>query len=420
MNWDSFPHRPAAGSCSSDGGVRAIQVQPARYLSPWMRLLSVIYRPGLLLSHRTKEEEEMGETLGLRPLLDKMGGEAEEAGPLAWARGLLGWVYPGPQAAPSLDRPQRHSCRDHPSPPSDNSPEPDYGYSSLEEEQAGSKQRLPELGPGGIDPKEISTEKEEAGLLLRLPADSTMTQSDRSSGDDGRSNSSSSGDDEMEGDSPTMESWHPLPRPQCSNRTIAYILGSNPSSEDEDSDSEESDSEETDSEDSDWDDDGFDSDGSSELSDAGEAAKLWHSLAAGSSDPYNLLNFQACLKTQRKPEPRTAPEPTCPQRDGWRCPVLEEDEDRLDSGFSDTLQDELQKTFTQLASERQPRKKVAFDEHVTEYYVSSEEIRKGPWEEYARDRCRFQKRIRETEGNIGYCFTLEHRWTVLERMRLGS
>ncbi|XP_048025142.1 protein phosphatase 1 regulatory subunit 15B [Megalobrama amblycephala] len=35
--------------------------------------------------------------------------------------------------------------------------------------------------------------------------------------------------------------------------------------------------------------------------------------------------------------------------------------------------------------------------------------RKGPWEELARDRDRFRKRISETEKAIGYCFSLSHR-----------
>lgn len=35
--------------------------------------------------------------------------------------------------------------------------------------------------------------------------------------------------------------------------------------------------------------------------------------------------------------------------------------------------------------------------------------RKGHWEEFARDRDRFQKRIKETEKAIGYCFSMSHR-----------
>ncbi|XP_059362332.1 protein phosphatase 1 regulatory subunit 15B [Carassius carassius] len=44
--------------------------------------------------------------------------------------------------------------------------------------------------------------------------------------------------------------------------------------------------------------------------------------------------------------------------------------------------------------------------------------RKGPWEEFARDRDRFRKRIRETEKAIGYCFSLSHReklWAYKDR-----
>ncbi|XP_052008610.1 uncharacterized protein LOC127661769 isoform X2 [Xyrauchen texanus] len=39
--------------------------------------------------------------------------------------------------------------------------------------------------------------------------------------------------------------------------------------------------------------------------------------------------------------------------------------------------------------------------------------RKGPWEELARDRDRFRKRINETEKAISYCFSLPHREKLL-------
>lgn len=42
--------------------------------------------------------------------------------------------------------------------------------------------------------------------------------------------------------------------------------------------------------------------------------------------------------------------------------------------------------------------------------------RRGPWEEHARDRCRFQRRITETESAIGYCLSLAHRELVWARL----
>ncbi|XP_078402518.1 protein phosphatase 1 regulatory subunit 15B [Cetorhinus maximus] len=303
----------------------------------------------------------------------------------------------------------------------------DYGYSSLEEEHTGYQRRrlghywghgpAPDAGSGPRDNRQTRAKDEGEAVLLPLSVDSTMPSLDfLALEDEGTSfrddewnsnESSSSSSDESEDDAEEEETYYPLPRPQCSNKTIAYILGSNPSSDEDDSEEDE---------DSDSDDDGFDSDGSSELSDTDG---LLNSLA-GTSDPYNLMNFQACIKTQQKVDARTAFEPGRPQQSVSCTLVLDDDLDRLDSGFSDEVQGELQKAFTQLASGKKYPKKVAFDEQVAVYYVSSEEIRKGPWEEYARDRCRFQKRIRETEECIGYCFTPKHRWTVLEKLRLGS
>ncbi|KAM4703807.1 uncharacterized protein WCC33_012302 isoform 2-T2 [Rhinophrynus dorsalis] len=42
--------------------------------------------------------------------------------------------------------------------------------------------------------------------------------------------------------------------------------------------------------------------------------------------------------------------------------------------------------------------------------------RKGPWEEYARDRCRFHRRIADTEAAIGFCLELQHRERVWARL----
>ena len=44
---------------------------------------------------------------------------------------------------------------------------------------------------------------------------------------------------------------------------------------------------------------------------------------------------------------------------------------------------------------------VRFCEEVEEFY-SGPEDRRGPWEELARDRCRFLRRIQEVEEAIGH------------------
>ncbi|XP_078277114.1 uncharacterized protein ppp1r15b [Rhinoraja longicauda] len=313
----------------------------------------------------------------------------------------------------------------------------DHGYSSLEEEHTCPKQQqrqqqqqqqqqqvnwASDLSPGSAsaamtcsfepgdlkDKEEESSAKSEEAVLLQL-VDVDLPTCNRLEIEDkivhfGDEEWTSSDDDETEDDSDEEEASLSISRPQCANKTIAYILGSPGSDEDGDSDDEESD----------WDDDGFDSDGSSELSDSDGNEILWSSLAKF-ADPYNLLNFQASIKTRHKLETRTVLESSNCQHPVLCFTELKDAEERMDSGFSDIIQDEPQ---TQLPLQRKCRKRVAFDDHVTEYYVSSEEIRKGPWEECARDRCRFQKRIKETEKSIGCCFTLEHRRTVLKRMQL--
>ncbi|NXH40363.1 PR15B phosphatase, partial [Dicaeum eximium] len=144
--------------------------------------------------------------------------------------------------------------------------------------------------------------------------------------------------------------------------------------------------------------------------DEAENLKLWNSFCS-SDDPYNPLNFTAAFEPAEKKGTR-----------GWQgterpssvtsepfsvCRVQLENHN---CGGSD-----LGQRGDKSASSK--RKKVTFLEKVTEYYISSEEDRKGPWEELARDGCRFQKRIQETEEAIGYCLSREHRLRVFHRLQ---
>ncbi|KAJ6659865.1 hypothetical protein lerEdw1_018321 [Lerista edwardsae] len=264
----------------------------------------------------------------------------------------------------------------------------------------------------------------------------------------------------------------PLPvvaRPVCTNKLIDYILGGACSGEESEGEEEDWDGEE--------DDDGFDSEGSLSESDTssqnGESTHLWNSFCT--SDPYNPQNFTAATQTAGnafEKEPLDAHEAevvsdssswteSSGEEDEWESGSLDESENlKLWNSFCNledpynpfnfkaqfqTAEKKGKHDFKGLSGillscrvhvhdnheaevtenvrrgissrEKSPKKKVTFLEEVTEYYVSFEEDRKGPWEELARDGCRFHKRIQETEDAIGYCLTLEHRQRILKRLQ---
>ncbi|XP_049893733.1 protein phosphatase 1 regulatory subunit 15B [Epinephelus moara] len=164
-----------------------------------------------------------------------------------------------------------------------------------------------------------------------------------------------------------------------------------------------------------------DSTSASEVDEA-ESLRLWSSFSC-SPDPYSPFNFQAPLRTrgpaEAGPRARTRAKKASqtPPRSPRHNPAFppeyrkEEAEERLDSGFSEPSTSSTQSCST--------TKKVRFCDDVEEFFAScgeEEEDRRGPWEELARDRCRFLRRCQEVETSIAYCLQPQHRSLVYRRL----
>ncbi|XP_040015420.1 histone H3.v1 [Xiphias gladius] len=170
-----------------------------------------------------------------------------------------------------------------------------------------------------------------------------------------------------------------------------------------------------------------DSTSASEVDEA-ESLRLWSSFSC-SSDPYSPFNFQAPLRTREPVE--AAPRARVRAKRASQTPPhsshhkaasppeyrKEEAEERLDSGFSEPSTSSGSSTTRSCGT----TKKVRFCDNVEEFVAScgeEEEDRRGPWEELARDRCRFLRRCQEVEQSIAYCLQPQHRALVYRRLAI--
>ncbi|NWH87037.1 PR15B phosphatase, partial [Aegithalos caudatus] len=343
-------------------------------------------------------------------------------------------------------------------------PDPDHGYHSLEEEQQqqhGAVRR--EIGEQRGDPGDPEQPEGAGGQPGGVPAGQGGL---RDAAEEGEGSAGEEGED-----SETERGFPISSRPACANKLIDYIIGGVSSAEESEGE-EDWDDDDDDDED---DDDGFDSEELPSDSEAGsqdgESLHLWNSFY--SLDPYNPQNFTATIQTSSS-EPgkgmsdmeeeeeedswaESSQGSPSSEEDEWDCDSADEAENlKLWNSFCNSDDPYNPLNFTaafepaekkgrpcSVTSERSSvcraqlekrncgepgsgqsaektggskRKKVRFLEEVTEHYVGSED-RRGPWEELARDGCRFQKRIQETEEAIGYCLSSQHRLWVLHRLQ---
>ncbi|XP_028813753.1 uncharacterized protein LOC114766756 isoform X2 [Denticeps clupeoides] len=161
-----------------------------------------------------------------------------------------------------------------------------------------------------------------------------------------------------------------------------------------------------------------------------EEELLWRSLCQN-DDPYHPLYFRACLRTFSTSEKNMSsqsldcqaklqaqvvcgnPEPPLlPKRQfKHHCHLGSDKRPVLVPWLKVSVTQHQQKSSSTF-------KQVRFSPLVQVHKMQTwsfalQASRKGPWEEFARDRDRFQRRIKETEQAIGYCLSHSHRMKIL-------
>ncbi|XP_062918834.1 protein phosphatase 1 regulatory subunit 15B-like [Mobula hypostoma] len=141
--------------------------------------------------------------------------------------------------------------------------------------------------------------------------------------------------------------------------------------------------------------------------------ELWDSFFQN-TDPFNPLNFSACTTTRASSNQEVkegASNTKLPETSGvyFNTDVPNGEQPAL------TLKQETSE------SQRKTGKKVRFSPVVEIHRMivwdfASRAARKGPWEQCARDRSRFERRIASTEAAIGHCLDPEHRRAVWTRL----
>ncbi|XP_004069443.1 protein phosphatase 1 regulatory subunit 15A-like [Oryzias latipes] len=160
-----------------------------------------------------------------------------------------------------------------------------------------------------------------------------------------------------------------------------------------------------------------------------EEELLWKSLSPN-HDPYHPLNFQASFQTtptlqldkaSKLPPTESRRLTKASKQSGPAKPALAERPVKQHSHPDRILvpwkrppgQSPPEERKTKNASSKQVRFSPQVQVHVMRTWPFARQAsRKGLWEEMARDRDRFRRRIVETEQAIGYCFSPPHRQKI--------